>query len=78
MSMKSKVSTDLRQTILIQLSSGTSMSNRAIASGNILSPSLRATQEATQKMTRENVLVRTGRGFYKLNTTVPQAIGATA
>lgn len=78
MSMTSKVSNLLRQAILNYLASGISASNQGLCSVLGAAYSRRSVQEATQKMTKEGVLTSTTRGIYKLNTTVPQAVGATA
>jgi hypothetical protein len=78
MSMTSKVINLLRLAILNALANGSSASNQSLRSvvGSVYS--LRSIQEATQKMTKEGLLVASTRGVYKLNTNVPQAIGATA
>lgn len=63
MSMTSKVSPLLREQILGYLAANPNSTNTNIYFGISSLPSMRKVQEATQKLTREGVLVRTGNKF---------------
>lgn len=76
MSMTSKVNPGLRTTIITALTpteadAATStfpvMSNQRIYEMVMATVSLRKIQEATQKLTKDGVLVTAGRGFYALS-----------
>jgi hypothetical protein len=70
MSMNSKVSLALRNAIISFLKPGTSATNQGLKA-HVANPfSLRAVQEATQKLTREGVLTQTkskGKTWYGVN-----------
>jgi predicted transcriptional regulator len=78
MSMTSKVNPHLRQQILNTLANGVTASNNAISVRLSFNYSLRAIQEATQKMTKEGVLTLTKAGRYTYYGIAPLATGATA
>ena len=59
MSMNSKVKAAVRQAILTFLAPGTTATNNGLKQHVLPSTSLRAVQEATQKMTAEGTLVAT-------------------
>lgn len=63
MSMTSKVNPTLRQEILNYLTANGTSTNTNIYFGVPSVPSMRKIQEATQKMTKDGTLVRSGKYF---------------